>query len=81
MIKKLLSYLFSLVFLQIALSQNNILYTGGIAHLGNGLKIENSAIGIENGKFSIVADANIIQIDPTNYDTIIKINKGQNKNS
>ena len=75
MIKKLLSYLFSLVFLQIALSQNNILYTGGIAHLGNGLKIENSAIGIENGKFSIVADANIIQIDPTNYDTIIKINK------
>ncbi len=55
------------------LAQKNILFIGGIAHLGNGLQIENSVIGIEDDKFSLVADANFFNINPTAYDTIIKI--------
>ena len=54
-------------------AQNSILYMGGIAHLGNGEKIENSVIVVKNGKFDIVADANNIRIDPSAFDTIIKI--------
>ena len=54
-------------------AQNSILYMGGIAHLGNGDKIENSVIVVKDGKFDIVADANRIRIDPTAFDTIIKI--------
>ena len=40
----------------------------------NGLKIENAAIAVEDGKFSLVADASVIRINPTAYDTIIKLN-------
>lgn len=35
-----------------------ILLKGGVAHLGNGQVINNSIIGFENGKLTIVADAN-----------------------
>ncbi len=35
-----------------------ILLKGGIAHLGNGQVINNSIIGFENGRLTIVADAN-----------------------
>lgn len=42
-----------------------------IAHIGNGTIIENAAIGIENGTFSLVADATTIKINPSNFDTII----------
>ena len=54
-------------------AQNTILFMGGIAHLGNGEKIENSVISVKNGKFELVADANKIRIDPSAFDTIIKI--------
>ena len=74
MIKKLSLVIFYFAFVQVILAQSHVLYLGGIAHLGNGLKIENSAIGVENGKFSLVADANIISINSTSYDTIIKLN-------
>ena len=50
-----------------------ILLLNGIAHLGNGKVIENSAIGFENGKLTVVANAATIKIDFTYYDTIIKI--------
>lgn len=50
-----------------------ILYTGGIAHTGTGSVIENSAIGFENGKLKLVADASLIKIDRFSYDTIINI--------
>ena len=74
MIKKLLLLILCVAFVQITFAQSHILYLDGVAHLGNGLKIENSAIGVENGKFSLVADASIIRINPTAYDTIIKLN-------
>ena len=46
---------------------------GGIAHLGNGEKIENSVISVKDGKFDLVADASRIRIDPSAFDTIIRI--------
>ena len=73
MIRKLIVFIFCFAFVQVSFAQSHILYLGAVAHLGNGLKIENAAIGVENGKFSLVADANIIRINPTAYDTIIKL--------
>ena len=55
------------------MAQKPILFIGGIAHIGNGEVIENSAISIKDGSFDIVADANLIRIDPTAFDTIIKL--------
>jgi len=73
MIRKLIVFIFCFAFVQVSFAQSHILYLGAVAHLGNGLKIENAAIGVENGKFSLVADASIIRINPTAYDTIIKL--------
>ena len=73
MIRKLIVFIFCFAFVQVSFAQSHILYLGAVAHLGNGLKIENAAIGVENGKFSLVADASIIGINPTAYDTIIKL--------
>ena len=55
--------------------QNNkrILYMGATAHIGNGETIANSAIGIENGKFKLIANATLIRIDRSAYDTVINI--------
>ena len=45
---------------------------GGIAHLGTGEKIENSLIVIRDGKFDLVADASLVRIDPSAFDTVIR---------
>lgn len=50
-----------------------ILLMNGTAHIGNGKVIENSAIGLKNGKISLVADATTIRIDMTQYDTVINV--------
>lgn len=50
-----------------------ILFTGAIAHTGTGVVIPNSAIGIENGKLKLVADATLIRINRSEYDTIIDV--------
>lgn len=73
MIKKHIIFILFVFHVQFSVSQN-VLYLGGVAHLGNGLKIKNSAIAVEDGKFSLVADASVIRINPTAYDTIIKLN-------
>ena len=49
------------------------LFLGGTAHIGDGNKIETSAIAIKDGKFEMVADARVIRIDPSAYDTIIHV--------
>lgn len=54
-------------------SQQATLFIGGIAHLGNGEKIENSIISIRDGKFDIVGDARKVKINKEAFDTIIKI--------
>ena len=71
--QNIISLVFMFCFSLVVSSQNSILYMGGINHLGNGEKIENSVIVVKDGKFDIVADANRIRIDPSAFDTIIKI--------
>ena len=70
---KITSFIFALIFSFSAIAQKSILFLGGIAHLGNGEVIKNSAISISNGKFDLVADATNIRIDPNAFDTIYKI--------
>ncbi len=70
---KITSFIFALIFSFSAIAQKSILFLGGIAHLGNGEVIKNSAISITNGKFDLVADATNIRIDPSAFDTIYKI--------
>ena len=62
-----------LLILPLAGFAQKTLFLGGIAHLGNGQKIESSAISMENGKFDFVADATSIRINPNDFDTIIHI--------
>lgn len=50
-----------------------ILLLNGIAHLGNGKMIKNSAISIVNGKFDVVADAAVIKIDFKQFDTVLDV--------
>jgi len=50
-----------------------IILLNGIAHLGNGQVIQNSAIAFEDGKLTVVANAAAIKIDFSHYDTIINI--------
>lgn len=52
-----------------------ILLLNGIAHLGNGKVIENSAIAFVDGKITLVANAAAIKIDFSQFDTIINIQK------
>jgi imidazolonepropionase-like amidohydrolase len=42
----------------------------GVAHLGNGEVIENSAIAFENGKITMVVDATVARIDGSKYETV-----------
>lgn len=51
----------------------SILLMNGVAHLGNGKVIENSAIGFKDGKLILVADATTIKIQQGAYDTTINI--------
>lgn len=51
----------------------SILLMNGIAHLGNGKVIENSAIGFKDGKITLAADATAIKINGSAFDTIINI--------
>ncbi|MBT7895929.1 MAG: amidohydrolase family protein [Flavobacteriales bacterium] len=57
----------------IANGQKTTLFMGGIAHLGNGEKINNSIISIKDGKIDLVADLSKIRIDPSSFDTIYKV--------
>jgi len=55
--------------------QQSILLLNGIAHIGNGEKIDRSAIGIRNGKLELVLAAFDVRVDSTKYDTVIHIDK------
>src|ERR1022692_4673509 len=60
--------------LQTGSAQNkSVLLMNGTAHLGNGTVIENSAIGIKDGKIVLVADAQVIRLKSMAFDTIIQI--------
>jgi imidazolonepropionase-like amidohydrolase len=49
----------------------SVLITNATAHLGNGKVIENAVIGFKNGKLELVADATLIRIDLSAYETKI----------
>ena len=71
--KKYITLLFALLFTYVAQAQKPTLFIGATAHLGNGEVIQNSAISVNNGKFDLIADASLIRIDPSAFDTIIRI--------
>ena len=60
-----------------ASAQKPTLYIGATAHLGNGEKIDNAAISTLNGKFEMIADASLIRIDPSAFDTIYRVHNKQ----
>ena len=70
---KLFTTIITIIITISADAQKPTLYIGGIAHIGNGKVINNSAISILNGRFELVADASIIRIDPSSFDTIHRI--------
>lgn len=49
----------------------SILLMNGICHVGNGTLIENSAVGFKDGVITLVADATVIRIDKSAWDTTI----------
>ena len=51
----------------------SILLLNGIAHLGTGEVIENSAIAFKKGKITLAADATRIRLDMSKFDTVIYI--------
>jgi len=51
----------------------SVLLMNGVAHLGNGTVIENSAIGFKDGKLTLVADATTIRLQQGAYDTTINV--------
>ena len=55
----------------------SILLMGGVAHIGNGKVIENSAIGFKDGKLILVADDTVIRLQQGAYDTTINISGKQ----
>ena len=75
MMNKITIYLIILFYAFNIKAQNNkpILFLGATTHIGNGKKIQNSAISIVDGKIDIVANASMIRIDSTAFDTIFKL--------
>ena len=53
------------------------LLINGVAHLGTGEVIKNSAIAFENGKLTLVANAAAIKIDFSQFDTVFRLNEKQ----
>lgn len=47
-----------------------IILMNGVAHLGNGEIIENSAIAFENGKITLVGDARVMRLDLSKYEVV-----------
>jgi imidazolonepropionase-like amidohydrolase len=57
---------------QIAAAQkNHVLIMNGTAHIGNGQVVENSAIAFKDGKIELVADARLVKLNISAYDTVI----------
>ncbi len=72
MIKFLISFLLITTLLS-AQNKKHILLKNGIAHIGNGEIIENSLISIKDNKIDFIADARLIKIDITKFDTTIDV--------
>lgn len=58
------------------MASQSVLFMNGTAHIGNGQVINQSAIGIKDGKLMVVANALVTKVDVRLFDTVIDI-KGQ----
>ena len=56
-----------------AQNKKHVLLMNGVAHIGNGTVLENSLISFLDGKIEMVADARIVKIDVSKYDTTIDL--------
>jgi len=54
-------------------AKGSFLLLGAVAHLGNGQVIPNSAVAVRDGRFTLVADATVIRINPEEYDTVLTV--------
>lgn len=54
-----------------AQQSKRILIMNATAHVGNGEVIENCVLGFTNGKIDLIADARLVRLDMTKYDTVI----------
>ncbi|MEO6904104.1 MAG: amidohydrolase family protein [Bacteroidia bacterium] len=71
---------FPLLFLTAFISNaqtKSILLANGTAHLGTDSVIQNSLIGIKDGKLILVADATLSKIDNSTYDEVVNISGKQ----
>jgi hypothetical protein len=76
LIETMIKFLFLFIILSGLLGAQNkksILLTNGVAHIGNGQVLENSYIAIREGKIDLVADARVVKIDISKFDTVISI--------
>ena len=71
--KKYIHILIALLIIVSSNAQQPTLFMGATAHLGNGKKIDNAAISMFNDKIVMVADATMIRIDPSAFDTIYRV--------
>ncbi|MBI2967578.1 MAG: amidohydrolase family protein [Bacteroidetes bacterium] len=53
--------------------KGSILLLNGIAHIGTGKVIENSAIALKDGKIELVGDAATMRMDLRMFDTVLRI--------
>lgn len=56
-----------------AQNKKRILLKNAMAHIGNGQVIENSMVSIKDGKIDMVADARLVRIDISQFDTTIDL--------
>ncbi len=68
----ILFFFFSVI--TVSAQTKSLLILNGIAHLGTDTVISNSAIGMRDGKITLVADATVIRIDKAAYDEVIDAN-------
>lgn len=71
--KHFLLFLIIATFPLLAQNKKRILLKNAVAHIGNGQVIENSLVAIKDGKIDMVADARLVRIDISQFDTTIDL--------
>jgi imidazolonepropionase-like amidohydrolase len=70
---KFFIFLISISSTTIAQNKKRVLLANGVAHIGNGVVLENSLIAFSDGKIELVADARVTKIDISKFDTTINL--------
>jgi imidazolonepropionase-like amidohydrolase len=69
--KKIISTLVILLSILTGIQAKSTLILNATAHLGNGTVIQNSVIGIKDGKITLIGDAATTRFDKAGYDEVI----------